>query len=275
MTEHSQTHPSSTPEAPPKERINVICIKWGVGYPANYVNNLKSMVKRNTTYEIDFYCFTDDFNGLDGDVITKPIPEIKVTPSGCFKRETAFFSPNLGGLKGQRVFYFDLDVIMINNLDSLFAYPPNDEFYIINDWASDGDRVGQGSCFSWVISDRYNDITTYYEDNKSAVDLKYGTASQEYLSDKIIEKQARLNFWPEEWFCSFRFHCLPSPLLRHFKAPRFPEKKDLKVVVFHGYPNPQEALEGRWPDKRKHHWKIWKKLYKHVQPTLWIKDYWH
>jgi hypothetical protein len=257
-----------------KTTINVICIKWGSGYPASYVNKLKSMVKRNTSYEVNFYCFTDDANGLDSDVISKPIPQIKVQPNGCFKRETAFFSPNLGGLKNQRVYYFDLDVIVSSNLDALFSHPKDDQFYIINDWASKGNVVGQGSCFSWVISDKYNDITSDYEQNKSSIDAKYGTASQEYLSDKIITKQGQLNFWPEEWFCSFRFHCLPHPLLRYFRPPEIPSNPDLKVIVFHGYPNPEEALEGRWPDKKKHRWKVWKKLYKHVMPTKWIAEYW-
>lgn len=255
--------------------INVICIKWGVGYPASYVNKLKNMVKRNTTRDVDFYCFTDNDEGLDQDVIAKPIPSISVVPNGCFKRETAFFSPNLGGLLGQRVFYFDLDMLMVGNLDSLFDYPKDDEFYIINDWASKGDQVGQGSCFSWVVSDKYNNITTEYEANKDSIDQKYGTASQEYLSDKIIEKQGKLNFWPDRWFCSFRFHCLPNPYLRYIKYPAVPEDPELKIIVFHGYPNPEEALQGRWPDKKKHRWKLWKKIYKHVRPTKWVGEYWH
>jgi hypothetical protein len=256
------------------EPVNIICIKWGQGYHATYVNKLKNMVKRNTSFDIKFYCFTDNSEGLDPDVISKPIPSIKVIPNGCFKRETAFFSPNLGGLKGKRVYYFDLDVLMVGNLDTLFTYPKDNDFYIINDWASKGDKIGQGSCFSWVISDQYNDITTDYEKNKSDIDLKYGTASQEYLSYKIIEKQGQLRFWPDEWFCSFRFHCLPHPLMRYLQIPKIPKTEELKVIVFHGYPNPEEAQKGKWPDKKKHRWKIWKKLYKHCLPTPWIKDYW-
>ena len=187
------------------------------------------MVKRNTSYAVNFHCFTDDFSGLDADILSKPIPSVKVIPNGCFRRETAFFSPNLGGLKGERVFYFDLDMLMVGNLDSLFSYPKDDQFYIIKDWASKGDQVGQGSCFSWVISDDYNDITVDYEKNKLAIDQKYGTASQEYLSDKIIEKQGVLRL-AKDWFQSFRFHCLPHP---YCVTSRFQiEKEELKVIVF-------------------------------------------
>ena len=177
-------------------------------------------------------------------------------------------------MDGQRVFYFDLDVLVVNALDDLFSYPKDDDFYIIDDWASKGHTVGQGSCFSWVVGDRYNDITTDYEENKAQIDREYGSASQEYLSDKIIEKQGALKFWPEGWFRSFRFHCLPHPLLRYFQAPPRPQAPDLKVIVFHGTPNPEDALVGKWPSKSKHRWKIWKKLYKHIRPTPWIAEYW-
>ena len=134
------------------------------------------------------------------------IPEAKVDACGIFKRETAFFTKNLGGLDGQRVFYFDLYVLVVHPLDDLFAYPTNDAFYIIDYWASQVHTVGQGSCFLPLVANCYNDITTDCEENKAQKDVKYGSASQEYLFDKIIVEQGALNFWPGGCFRSFRFH---------------------------------------------------------------------
>ena len=256
------------------KKVHVVCIKWGSLFSANDVNRLKKMILFNTTYDICFHCFTDDKKGLDNDINSQPIPQIKVEPKGCFKRETALFSDNLGGLIGKRVFYFDLDVLIIKNLDEFFDYPKDDKFYIINDWASKGNNVGQGSCFSWIISKKYNDISTDYEIKKEEIDKKFGTASQEYISEKIIEKQNYLKFWPNNWFCSFRFHCLPHPFLRYFVAPNIPNMPNLKVIVFHGNPSINDAYNGIWIDKKKHRWKIWKKIYKHVRPTKWIDKYW-
>ena len=51
--------------------VNVICIKWGTVYDPEYVNKLYSMIKRNTSYSINFYCFTEDPNGLNEDIIIK------------------------------------------------------------------------------------------------------------------------------------------------------------------------------------------------------------
>lgn len=44
--------------------INVLCVKWGNRYNAEYVNKLYRGIIRHTTKKIDFYCFTDDPNDL-------------------------------------------------------------------------------------------------------------------------------------------------------------------------------------------------------------------
>ena len=112
----------------------------------------------------------------------------------------------------------------------------------------------------------------YFEDNPKEVIDKYFTASQEYLSSKIIEKNGNLNFWPDTWFCSFRFHCLPKfGPFRHIFSPKIPNKKNLKAVVFHGVPNPREALIGKWELKKGQEWK---RLYKTCKPAKWIEKYW-
>ena len=63
-------------------KYNVICIKWGTYYKAKDVNNLCSMIKRNTNFDIDFYCFTDDATDLRDDVIVKPLPQFQNLKQG-------------------------------------------------------------------------------------------------------------------------------------------------------------------------------------------------
>jgi len=97
-----------------KEIKNVICIKWGTAYDAEYVNKLKNMIQRNTSkFQIDFYCFTDDTNGLDSDVITKPLPTLdtkdEYLTKYAYRKEAGLCDDHLGGLEGERVFFFDLD----------------------------------------------------------------------------------------------------------------------------------------------------------------------
>lgn len=253
------------------ETKNVICIKWGTYYGAKYINSLYRGVKKNTKYNINFYCFTDNSDGFDDGIIVKPLPTMNVKEiRNAYLKEVGLCDNNLGGLAGQRVLYFDLDTVIVDNIDSFFELPKNDEFYIINDWNTRGNRVGQGSCFSFVVG-TLGYIKDYFEEHYMEIYDKYYTASQEYLSDKVAEKYGKLNFWPASWTKSFRFHCLPTPLipfLRRFKTATIPNKA--KIICFHGYPKLEEAIEGVWPEK-----KAWKRLfYKHLKPVAWLRDYW-
>jgi hypothetical protein len=254
------------------EYINVICIKWGRSYPADYVNRLYNMVKRHTTRCVKFYCFTDDKIGLCADIIPMPMTTLNVKPDEnkySYKKEAGLCDDNLGGLNGQRVFYFDLDIVIVDNIDCFFEYPTSNEFVIINDWNTKGTHVGQASCYSWVVGE-LGYIKDYFEENPVEVVEKYFTASQEYLSAKIIERYGKLCFWPEEWCCSFRFHCLPKGILRHFFKAKIPD--GAKILVFHGSPNPHEAITGTWSTVKKI--PFWKRFYKVVKPTPWIEEYW-
>ena len=258
------------------KKINAICIKWGTVYEPEYVNKLYSMIKRNSSFDVDFYCFTENLDGLDKDIIIKPLPILNTTKEYqtkyAYRKEAGLCDDNLGGLKGQRVFFFDLDIVVVSSLDELFSYPKDDKFYIINDSNSRGNHIGQATCYSWEVG-TLGYIKDYYEKHPKEIVDKFFTASQEYLSMKVIEKFGKLNFWPDNWFCSFRFHCMTKfGPFRHFITPSLPKNRPgLKIINFHGYPKPKEAIEGIWKIKNN---QKWKKIYKVCKPTKWIEDYW-
>lgn len=260
-----------------KQPVHIICIQWGTSYTAKDVNNLYSMIRRNTSFPIHFHLFSNEPPPeLLPDVEVHPEPGLDVDSTynkHNYRKEVGLCADNLAGLAGQRVFFFDLDVLITGNLDDVFTYPEEDKFYIINDWNTRGDHVGQATCYSFVVG-TLGLIKEAFENNPALVLKAFGTASQEYLSAKVIEQFGQLNFWPEEWFQSFRYHCLPHPLLRYFQTPA-PPKDGTKVLAFHGHPDIQDAIEGRWgrPGDGKMA-RGWKKIYKHCRPTLWIKNYW-
>ena len=55
------------------QSVNVICMKWGSLYNAEYVNKLYNSVKRNLTLDFNFYCFTEDGKDINQNInhITK------------------------------------------------------------------------------------------------------------------------------------------------------------------------------------------------------------
>ncbi len=262
----------------PSKPIHLITILWGDLYNEEDVNILYRMIRRNTQHEIRFHLFSDEpLPDLDPAIQRHPEPHMRIAPEHnrlAYRKEAGLCADDLGGLQGERVFFFDLDLLITGNLDDLFRYPQGDHFYIINDWNSRGNRVGQASCYSFVVG-TLGFVRENFERQPAALIERYGTASQEYLSAQVIERYGPLHFWPEAWFRSFRFHCLPFSFLRHFLTPS-PPPPESKVLAFHGHPDMQDALAGRWspPGHRKAARGL-KRLYKACKPTPWIRDYWH
>jgi hypothetical protein len=254
---------------------HVICIKWGSGsYTADDVNRLYRMVRRNITrHTLRFYCFTEIADGLDEAIIVEPLPVLNVAPEDnkyAYRKEAGLCDDDLGGLRGRRVLFFDLDVVITGSLDEMIDYPRGDDFVIVNDWNTRGNRVGQASCYSWKVG-TLGFVKAYFERHPREVLKKFGTASQEYLSVKVIEKCGKLDFWPKPWCRSFKVHALPVWFLRRFVLARLPE--GAKVLCFHGRPKIDDAIAGRWaPPGREP--LIKRIFYKTIKPCNWLEHYW-
>jgi len=263
----------------PEERLrfangnvaNVICIKWGTAYTEKDVNILHSMVSRNINNNfLKFYCFTDNPEGLNEGIVPKPLPVMNMKKEDCryaYQKEAGLCDDNLGGLKGQRVLFFDLDVVITGSLDCFFDYARNDDFVIINDWNTRGNHVGQASCYSWRVG-TLGYVKKHFEKYHRQVIARFGTASQEYLSSMILER-GDLKFWPQEWCRSFKVHAMPVWFLRPFVEPSLPE--GTRVLVFHGRPKIEDAIKGIWSP---HGVPFFKRLYKTIRPAPWIRNYW-
>lgn len=250
--------------------IHIVTIKWGTKYNETDVNRLFFHISKNTSIPICFHCFTDNPAGLHEKIMTHALPDIKIKPEHkkySYIKEAGLCDDNLGNLKGHRVFFFDLDVLICDNLDDLFSYPKNDDFIIINDWNTRGDHVGQASLYSWVVG-TFGFVKDYYEENDQAIIDRFYTASQEYLSYMIIQKFGHLNFWPTPWCVSFKQHCLPKWYLRYFIVPKLPN--GAKLIAFHGDPKAENALIGRWADGAI---PFYKKIYKKNLPAKWLGQF--
>jgi len=82
---------------------------------------------------------------------------------------------------------------------------------------------------------------------------------QAFLTHAMEEKY----WWPEEWVRSFKRHCRPIFPLNLIKAPS-PPPPGTKVLVFHGHPDPHDAVNG-YRGKRIHH---------RLLPAPWVADHW-
>jgi hypothetical protein len=239
-----------------QEPVNVICMKWGTKYDGPYVNTLRGMVARHLKRPHRFACFTDNSKGFRPDVEVFPLPTADLNGDREFGwNKLAIYGETLGDLTGPALF-LDLDIIITGELDSFFDYLPG-EFCIIRDWQRPWRVTGNSSVFRFEIG-KHTDILGDFLANPEAARASVRN-EQEYLSYKLHEK-GRLQYWPAEWCCSFKRHCMRRFPMFYFNSAQLPG--DAKVVVFHGNPKPDEAMRGKWAKLR------------YIHPTPWIAEYW-
>ena len=235
---------------------NVICMKWGDKYSADYVNILFNMVSRNLSIPFRFVCFTDDPKGINEEVEVFDLPSLNlpnnIPERGWLKLTT--FSKTLGDLEGKALF-LDLDLIITGSLDELFEI--EGDFLIIKDFIRK-DVTGNSSVYRFEIG-QHEDVIENFKNNFTDIKNKHRN-EQEYLS-AFMDKKNLLNYWPEDWCKSFKKHCIHKGFKQFFYPPELPE--NTRIVIFHGKPNPPEAIAGKSG-----------KWYRKVLPTPWVKDFW-
>ena len=241
----------------------IVCMKWGSRYGPEFVNRLYTSIKRHTKKATKVYCFTDNFIGVNENVICKPLPKIKLPSMISLTpwRKLSIWQYPLEDLKGD-VLFLDLDLVITGNLDRFFDYKPG-RYCVIENWTQLGKNIGNTSCFRIPIG-KYASIFKNFEDDPVNIWKKYHI-EQIYISDKIKDQV----FWPSEWCLSFKHNLLPSWPFRIWKPANLP--KDTSIVAFTGKPDPDDVVNGNWPVKKS---QIYKKVYKQLKTPQWVLDNW-
>ncbi|MCC5839855.1 MAG: glycosyl transferase [Opitutales bacterium] len=238
------------------ERVNVICMKWGTKFPALYVNRLHSMVSRHLKRPHRFVCFTDDPTGLHSAIEALPLPPMDLPPGKerGWRKLSTFQSP-LADLTGPTLF-LDVDIVILGDLDAFFEHPG--EFCIIHDWLRPNRIEGNSSVYRFEAN-RFPEIYAEFIADIDKVKAEH-RHEQSYLSS-AVHRMGKLTYWPADWCVSFKRHCLLPFPLSIWKVPEPPEKA--KILVFHGSPTPEDALNGRI-----------RGIFRFLRPTRWIADHW-
>lgn len=225
-----------------------MCLKWGQKYSSDYVNKLFAMTKRHCTVPHEFICFTENRKGIDKEIKTMPLPDINL--DGWWYK-TYFFSNDIP-LEGT-ILYFDLDVIIFNNIDKLFDYK-KERFCIIRDFnrsiRKDFDRVN-----SSVFRLQKGMFANIYDQFKHSPreHMQRNRGDQDWMYKNI----KNFVYWPDDWIQSYKWEMRDRRDLQVYKGKRNfivdapPQiKPDCSVAVFHGEPNPADANDA-WV---KQHW---------------------
>lgn len=239
----------------------IVCMKWGDLYPADYVNKLYGMVARHISPPFRFVCMTDRPEGVRPEVECLPCPTVQLPPPHNNRgwRKIALWKDSLPNMEGDWLF-LDLDVVVTGSLDPFFAYEPTASFIVMQNWTQRGRGIGNTSVFRFRVGAHpyiYDRLTPEFDEIYRQYRIE-----QTYISRTVTE----MKFWPDEWCVLFKTDCVPPMPRRWWETPVLPA--GARVVAFPGLPNPPDALRGVWPAK----W--YKKFYKTIRPTPWIAQYW-
>ena len=260
--------------------VNVLCMKWGSYYTADYVNRLYAGVRRNLLRPFRFVCVTDDANGLAPGIEAVPFPPDPKVPGTYVPRpwpnifaKLALFKDGFADLKGPTLF-LDIDILVTGPLDRFFDYRPG-EFCIIHNWVERRKSlfrkvppIGNSSCFRFEAGSSGGvwDVFLREKDEPGQVE-RFRLGSQKFQTYAMM-KTGKVNWWPSSWVCSFKRQLVPIfPLNKIFTPWRPP--KSASIVAFHGQPDLPQALEG-------YYLKYDKPVKPHLtcKPTKWILEYW-
>jgi hypothetical protein len=233
-----------------KDTITILCVRFGTLYGRQYVERLRNMVSRNITVPYRFCCLTDDHHSIQG-------VETIYQPNAGYRKgwwhKVHMFDPSLN--LGNRILYFDLDVIVHDNIDKLIVSYKN-EFVGIRDFNRKFHPSWQylnSSVMSWTHGSHTKIWEDYMKDISSAQKLH---GDQDWIW-RLGKNE--IKFWPEEWIRSYKWETRSRSDLtmiggkRKFKVADHNIRPDPRccVSVFHGDPKPQDVQDKFVLD----HWK--------------------
>jgi hypothetical protein len=222
--------------------LNIVCVKHGSLYGADYVNRLYAMVARNLTagHEGRFICFTDDDAGIRQEIHCRPLPKGIL---GWWNK-LALFAPGEFE-RHDRILYFDLDTVMVGDLDEIARY--DGEFAILRDfYREDG---WQSSVMAWKSGFGAEIWQRWNREGRPEADGGDQEWIEHVFKNKwpVIQPEILQDLYPGK-FVSYKRDCIPYP----------PE--GASVVVFHGEPKPHDCgrswVEAMWTESDTGHFQL-------------------
>ncbi len=229
----------------PKD-VNILCVKHGTKYSAEYVNKLYNMVSKHCTLPFKFFCLTEIPTGINPNVEIITIPKFL---SGWWCKPY-MFSDQLP-IKGA-ILYLDLDLVICKNIDNMFLYNP-DKWCVIRDFTRHI-RPDWKKYNSSVIRFEAGSLISFWKDysnNWQGIQSKY-FGDQDWLYDVASKTNMQATLFPDNWVRSWKWEIRKSKEFlagapkgsRIFKDIEHVEPpQDCLITVFHGDPNPHNCKD--------------------------------
>ena len=227
------------------EPLDCACVIHGAGYDWIYVERLYSMLCRHLTRPVRLHVYTEANRPVPDHLIKHALQDwgfVGPKKSWWYKLQLFNTEHHVGPM-----LYFDLDVVIVNNIDWLWQLPLR-HFWTIRDfkylWKSNW--TGANSSVMWWDTTQYKHIwETVVKQDINFFTAKY-RGDQDFISDVIPTAHRR--FFHTEWVKSWRWECLDGGFdfrSRKYLNPssRTTVSKETRIIVFHGSPNPHETTD--------------------------------
>ena len=224
---------------------NVVCVNWGTKYSVDYTHRLYNMVKRNTVHPFNFYILTDQVDRYAKYKNYIPI-ELNTDEVGWWNK-LQMYKP--GVLPDGEYLYFDLDVVIVDNIDCFFDHP---SFGITRDFIRPDNGLLPGKEYNSSVL-RFNSrqsegIYKHYINNRK---MWHGYQKQvHFFGDQNVTSHYVnyypdfLNIFPDEWLWSYKKGMVRGKHAgdrSQMFGRSIPEGG--KVCIFHGEPNPEDIRD--------------------------------
>ena len=225
--------------------VDCACVLHGDKYDWLYVERLDSMLRRNFSCPVNLHVWTEQSRTVPAGIVHHPLEEwMGISgPRQSWWYKMQMFDPR-HAVEG-RIFYFDLDVVIVGNLDWVidldtdrfwtvrdFRYLWNPKRYAINSSI----MIWDNSKFDWIWKE-------FAQRGIESVVQRY-PGDQDYLTRAIPEDV--VGYLPEDRVRSWRWQVLDGGYDHRLKAYRTPgtgpeiTEQDC-VIVFHGDPKPAQV----------------------------------
>mgnify|MGYP000190911516 CR=1 FL=1 len=186
--------------------MNILTLKVGDRYDSRYVNRLYRGLKRNSTIDFDFYCYTEDPTNLDQNIHVIPLVERDDVQKQWYKIDFH----HMPWLQGKCII-LDIDYLVISNVDDILGWDLLPKHFGCNyRW--------------WSILTKFCEINGGFQmfnqgDTKHLYDIFY--SDPEYWQQYYIQKmhteppvngeqnfvdhhcQCDRSWLPQEWFAKY------------------------------------------------------------------------
>ncbi len=230
--------------------INIVCVKWGTKYGPEYVNRLYYGIRRHTTKEFRFWCFTENPHGLDPAILVSPL--IPHQELDSWWNKLYLFSDEIPIANGEQIFYVDLDTLIVDDIDDLLT-EEHRRIVVLRDFyhglAKTAGLVGSG-LMSWKSGQYINIWTEFIKDPQKSIRLCRPHGDQKWVERTAGDWCFWQDLYPDA-VVSFKVHC------REGIPP------GAKIICYHGRPS--------IPDSARIETQDWQWV---LAPQPWVLDHW-